>query len=370
MSGMNEMRKSTGKRLLIMAAGTGGHIFPGLAIAATMRARGWQVSWLGTTHGMEGPLVEAQGIALDKLEFSGLRGKGLKHSLQGVWRLVSSFFACRRILRERKPDVVLGMGGYVTVPGGCASKLAGKPLVLVNADAALLLSNKTLLPLARKVLFGFPVDFSQQLAVAKKAVVTGNPVRAEILALPHPRERFAQRSGPLKVLVVGGSLGAQALNQCLPQALMRIPVAQRPLVTHQSGKQNIAGLRAAYEKAGVQATLLDFIDDMASAYFDADLVICRAGAITLSELTAAGVASVLVPFIASTTSHQVNNAVFIAEEKAGMHLPQAQLDADSLAQLLQQTTRAQCLAWAEQAYRLGQRNANEEIADILQELAA
>ncbi|MBI3230340.1 MAG: undecaprenyldiphospho-muramoylpentapeptide beta-N-acetylglucosaminyltransferase [Burkholderiales bacterium] len=364
--------KNTPKRLMIMAAGTGGHIFPGLAIAATMRAKGWQVSWLGTSHGMEGKLVAQHGIAMDVLEFSGLRGKGWRHSAQGVVRLVTSFFRSVGFMKSRQPDVVLGMGGYVTVPGGMSARWRKTPLVVVNADAALLLSNKALLPAARKVLFGFPVDFDSDPRLASlkaKALVTGNPVRAEILALPQPAQRFAGRIGPLKVLVVGGSLGAQALNTAMPQALARIPLAQRPIVTHQSGAKHIESLRAAYAQAGVEATVVDFIDDMAVEYAQADVVLCRAGAITLSELTAAGVASVLVPFVASTTSHQVDNAEFIAAHKAGLHLPQKQMSADSLAQLFLQTTREQCLQWAQAAYSLGRRNANEEIAKVLQEVA-
>lgn len=360
------------KKLLIMAAGTGGHIFPGLAIAATMRAQGWQVTWLGTSHGMEGKLVAAQQIEMDALSFSGMRGKGLQHTVMGGLRLIKSFFRCIAIMRQRQPDVVLGMGGYVTVPGGLAARLLGKPLVIVNADAALLLSNKALVPLAKKVLFGFPVDFSASPALAKlqhKAEVTGNPVRKEILALPPAAQRFAGRSGPLRVLVVGGSLGAQVLNTCVPQALSRLPVELRPIVTHQSGAQHIQSLQQAYREAGVEATVLAFIDDMASCYANADIVICRAGAITLSEITAAGVASILVPLLASTTSHQRDNAEFIAANCAGLHLPQAEMNPDSLAQLFIRTSREQCLSWAQAAHKIGRRNANTDIAQILQELA-
>src|SRR5450830_1624842 len=208
------------KRLLIMAAGTGGHIFPGLAIADTMRARGWQVSWLGTTHGMEQTLVPRHGVEMDSIAFAGLRGKGLGHTLCCAWRLLTSFAGCWRIVGRRRPDVVLGMGGYVTVPGGVIARLRGIPLVLVNADAGLLLSNKTLAPLASRVLFGFPADFG---SAAGKAEVTGNPVRQEILALPLPQQRYAGHSGPLRILVVGGSLGAKALYDCVPAALARLP---------------------------------------------------------------------------------------------------------------------------------------------------
>ena len=353
------------KKLMIMAAGTGGHIFPGLAIADTMRARGWQVSWLGTTHGMERELVPKHGVEMDSIVFAGLRGKGLAHTVKGVWRMIASFGACYGIIGKRRPDVVLGMGGYVTVPGGAMARLRGVPLALVNADAALLLSNKTLAPLADKVLFGFPADFGK---AAAKAEVTGNPVRKEILALPLPATRYAAHDGPLRILVVGGSLGAKVLNECVPAALAKLPVDQRPLVTHQSGKQHIEALRAAYAQAGVDAEVVDFIDDMPRRYTDADLVICRAGAITVSELTAAGVASVLVPLVASTTSHQRDNAKWMAKNKAAVHLPQTELTPDSLAALLQKMDRPACLEMALAAYEQGRRNANEAIAQVLERL--
>jgi UDP-N-acetylglucosamine--N-acetylmuramyl-(pentapeptide) pyrophosphoryl-undecaprenol N-acetylglucosamine transferase len=354
------------KRLLIMAAGTGGHIFPGLAVAQTMKARGWQVSWLGTSHGMERDIVPRHGVEMDSIDFAGLRGKGLRHTLNGAFKLTASFIACLRILARRSPDVVLGMGGYVTVPGGMMARLRGVPLVLVNADAALLLSNKTLAPIARKVLFGFPADFGK---AADKAVVTGNPVRREILSLPLPEVRYAQHAGPLRILVIGGSLGAKVLNDTLPAALALMPAGARPMVVHQSGKQHIAALRAAYEKAQVQAEVVDFIEDMPRRYADADLVICRAGAITVAELTAAGVASVLVPLVASTTSHQRDNAQWMASKRAAIHLPQKDLTAQHLASLLQSTSRQNCLAMAKAAHENGRRNANEAIADVLEQLA-
>jgi UDP-N-acetylglucosamine--N-acetylmuramyl-(pentapeptide) pyrophosphoryl-undecaprenol N-acetylglucosamine transferase len=354
------------KRLMIMAAGTGGHIFPGIAIAQTMRARGWEVTWLGTTHGMECDIVPKHAIAMDLIEFSGMRGKGLAHTISGAFKMAASFGSCLKYLAMRKPDVVLGMGGYVCVPGGLMARMKGVPLALVNADAALLLSNKTLAPLAQKVLFGFPADFG---AASGKAVVTGNPVRKEILEMPAPARRFANRTGPLNILVVGGSLGAKVLNDAVPAALALTPQGERPVVTHQSGKKNIEALRAAYAQHGVQANVVDFIDDMAAEYANADLVICRAGAITVSELTAAGVASVLVPFVASTTSHQRDNATWMAGQKAAVHLPQGELNAQRLASLLQSTTRDDCLRMAEAAQAVGKRDANDEIAGVLEQLA-
>lgn len=353
------------KHLLVMAAGTGGHIFPGLAIAETMRARGWQVSWLGTTHGMEAEIVPRHALSFDAIEFSGLRGKGWQHSLVGVFKLAASFVRCLSILRQRKPDVVLGMGGYVTVPGGLMARVVGAPLVLVNADAALLMSNKALMPFARKVLFGFSVaDGLDQ----RKIQVTGNPVRKEISALPAPAARYAARTGALHILVIGGSLGAKILNETVPAALALLPSDAHPVVVHQSGKQHIAALRATYAQVGVKAEVVDFIDDMATRYADADLVICRAGAITVSELCAAGVASALVPLVASTTSHQRDNARWMADTQAGLHLPQTELTAQSLATVLQNMTRARCLQLAQAAYRQGRRDANEAIARVLEEL--
>ena len=355
------------KHLMVMAAGTGGHIFPGLAIADTMKARGWTVSWLGTAHGMERELVPKHGVEMDTIDFSGMRGRGLMHTLGGAFRLTASFTACLRILARRRPDVVLGMGGYVTVPGGMMARLRGVPVVLVNADAALLLSNRTLTPLARRVLFGFPADFG---AAAGKATVTGNPVRREIMDLPLPEARYEGRSGVLRVLVVGGSLGAKALNDAMPAAMALIPKEKRPRVVHQSGKQHVDALRQAYADAGVEAEVLAFIDDMPARYAEADLVVCRAGAITVSELTAAGIASVLVPFVASTTSHQRDNAQWMEKQQAAIYLPQPELTPQRLAALLADMTRDTCAAMAQAAYRNGRRDANEAIADILEKLAA
>ena len=354
------------KRLLIMAAGTGGHIFPGLAIAQTMQARGWQVSWLGTMHGMERDIVPKHRIEMDSIDFAGVRGKGLMHTVRGMFKMAGAFASCFSIIGRRKPSVVLGMGGYVTVPGGMMAKARGVPLVLVNADAALLLSNKTLAPVAQRVLFGFPADFG---SAASKALVTGNPVRKEIIEVAPPAPRYAARTGPLRLLVVGGSLGAKVLNECLPATLARIPADVRPVVTHQSGKQHIDALRKAYADAQVQAEVVDFIDDMSRRYAEADLVICRAGAITVSELTAAGVASVLVPLVASTTSHQRDNAQWMASQKAAVHLPQGELNPERMAQLLQSLTREECRTMAEAAHGIGRRQANETIANVLEELA-
>lgn len=361
------MTKSTkNKHLLIMAAGTGGHIFPGLAIAAEMQTRGWSVSWLGTKTGMEGAIVAKHGIPMDQLDFTGLRGKGWKHSISGAFKLLASFFACIDIVRRRRPDVILGMGGYVTVPGGVSSALMGKPVVLMNADAPLLLSNKALKPFAKKLMFGLPSNAPMQ---EKKFVFTGNPIRCEICDLELPQARYAQHQGPLRILVVGGSLGARVLNEVVPDALALIPVENRPVVTQQSGKQHVNDLRQRYAKNDVQAEVVDFIDDMPRRYAEADLVICRAGAITVSELTAAGVASVLVPLVASSTSHQKANAEWLNEAGGAIHLPQTELSAVRLAELIQGMTRERCQQLAAAAYQVGRRDASAAIAAILEELA-
>ena len=355
------------RHLVVMAAGTGGHVIPGLAVAREMLARGWTVSWLGTTHGMENKLVPSSGIAMDNIAFSGVRGKGLLHTLSGGVRLLGAFWSCLRILRARRADAVLGMGGYVCFPGGLMAALLGKPLLLVNADAALLLSNKALLPVAERIAFGFD---GPALAKLKNAVVTGNPVRAEIAALPEPAQRFAGRNGPLRVLVVGGSLGARALNEAVPQALALIDIAQRPRVTHQTGAANLEAVRAGYERAGVEAELRPFIDDMAQQLADCDLIVCRAGAVTVSELCAAGVAAVLVPLVVSTTSHQRDNAQWLAGQGAGIHLPQAELSPKRLAELLAGLTREALLAMATKARALAKPRAAACVADEIESLVA
>ena len=351
--------------LVIMAAGTGGHVIPGLAVAREVRRRGWTVSWLGTTTGIENRLVPPAGLPLDRLSFTGLRGKGLLHSATGGMRLLKAFWDCLRILRRRGADAVLGMGGYVCFPGGMMAALLGRPLMLVNADATLLLSNKALLPVADRIAFGFAGPAAQS---TKRAVVTGNPVRAEIEALAPPGERLAGRSGPLEMLVVGGSLGARVLNETVPAALALIPAALRPRVTHQTGGAHFDSVLAAYRAAGVDADVVPFIDDMAAQLGRCDLALCRAGAVTVSELCAAGVASILVPFVASTTAHQRDNAAAMAERGAALHLPQEQLSPEALAELLQRLDRAQLLGIANRARSLALPRAAERVADELERL--
>ena len=353
--------------LVIMAAGTGGHIMPGLAVAREMQGRGWSVSWLGTSHGMENKLVPAAQIPLDTISFSGLRGKGLLHTATGGLRLMKAFWDCLRILRRRGANAVLGMGGYVCFPGGMMASLLNKPLMLVNADAALLLSNKSLLPVADRVAFGFDGDAA---ARTKNAVVTGNPVRAEIEALPEPAARYAGREGALRLLVVGGSLGAQVLNNILPEAIALLPAAQRPLVVHQTGAAQIDAVKAAYERLGLPAEVLAFIDDMPRQLAACDLMVCRAGAITVSELCAAGVPAILVPLIVSTTAHQRDNAQWLAAQGGALHLPQSELSAQSLADKLAGLTRETLLAMAQRARAAARPQAAQRVADEIERLVA
>ena len=357
----------TGRHLVIMAAGTGGHVIPGLAVAREMQQRGWSVSWLGTRQGMENKLVPPTGIAMDTIGFSGLRGKGLLHTLTGGMRLLGAFWSCLQIIRRRRAHAVLGMGGYVCFPGGLMASVLNKPLLLVNADAALLMSNKALLPVADRVAFGFDGEAAQRI---KNAVVTGNPVRAEIEALPAPAQRFAGRGGPLRLLVVGGSLGAKALNDCVPQALALLSEGERPQVTHQTGPAHHAAVQAAYAQARLPAEVLPFIDDMGQRLADCDVIVCRAGAATVSELCAAGVAGVLVPLMVSTTSHQRDNAQWLADHGAGIHLPQSELSPRKLADLLASLTREALLAMATKARALAQPKAAARVADELEKLVA
>jgi UDP-N-acetylglucosamine--N-acetylmuramyl-(pentapeptide) pyrophosphoryl-undecaprenol N-acetylglucosamine transferase len=357
---------SAPRHLVIMAAGTGGHVIPGLAMAQEMRQRGWSVSWLGTRQGLENRLVPPAGIVLDAIGFSGLRGKGLLHAATGGLRLLVAFWECLRILRARQARAVLGMGGYVCFPGGLMASLLGRPLVLVNADATLLLSNRALMPVADAIAFGFDGPAAH---ADRRAIVTGNPVREAIEALAEPALRFAGRTGPLRLLVVGGSLGARVLNQTVPAALARIAPAQHPQVVHQTGTAECEAVRQAYAEAGVQAEVLPFIEDMPQRLAHCDVVLCRAGAITVSELCAAGVASILVPLVVSTTSHQRDNARWMAEQEAAVHLPQAELDAARLAALLEGLERERLLEMARRARALARPHAARRLADEIERLA-
>ncbi|MCK2089234.1 undecaprenyldiphospho-muramoylpentapeptide beta-N-acetylglucosaminyltransferase [Thauera aromatica] len=350
------------RTLLVMAGGTGGHIFPGIAVAEALRARGWRIVWLGNPDGMEARIVPAHGYETVWVRFGALRGKGLVRKLMLPVNLLSGFWQAVRALRRVKPDVVLGMGGYITFPGGMMAALLGRPLVLHEQNSVAGLANRVLARVADRVLSGFP-------AVLERAEWIGNPVRADIAALPAPVERYAGRSGPLRVLVVGGSLGAAALNAAVPQALARLAPEQRPVVVHQAGGRQLEALREAYAKAGVEAEQRAFIDDMAAAYAAADLVICRAGALTVAELAAAGVASLLVPFPHAVDDHQTGNARFLAARGAAYLLPQPELTPERLAGILASLDRGRLLQMAEHARALARPQAAAQVADVCATLA-
>jgi len=312
---------------LVMAGGTGGHIFPGLAVAEALRAEGWRVHWLGVPGSMEERLVPPRGFAFEPVEFGGVRGKGLKTLALLPLRLLRAFWQSWRVMRRVRPDVVLGLGGYITFPGGLMAVLAGRPLVLHEQNSVAGLANRVLSRVADRVFTAYPRALPQGEWI-------GNPLRAEFLVQATPEERFASRQGPLRVLVVGGSLGAQALNRTVPQALALLPKEERPQVTHQSGEKQIEALRQAYAEVGVDATLTPFIQDTASAFADADVVVARAGASTVTELAAVGAAAVFVPFPHAVDDHQTHNAAFLVEAGAAWLLPQTELTPPRLASLL------------------------------------
>jgi UDP-N-acetylglucosamine--N-acetylmuramyl-(pentapeptide) pyrophosphoryl-undecaprenol N-acetylglucosamine transferase len=350
------------KTALIMAGGTGGHIFPGLAVAQALLDQGWRVHWLGAPGSMESRLVPAKGIPLELIAFGGVRGKGVKTLVLLPFKLLRAFWQSLQVVRRVKPDVLVGLGGYITFPGGMMGVLCGKPLVLHEQNSLAGMANKVLAGVADRVFTAFP-------NVLKKGQWVGNPLRAEFLNQPVPEQRFAGRSGPLQVLVVGGSLGARALNTVVPQALALIPEAQRPVVTHQAGEKQIDELRANYAAAGVQATLTPFIDNTAQAFADADLVICRAGASTVTEIAAVGAAAVFVPFPAAVDDHQTHNARFLVDQGGGWLLPQAEMTPATLAEMLQKTERPALIQRGLEAKKMQQLNATQAVVAACEELA-
>ncbi len=354
----------TTRTALVMAGGTGGHIFPGLAVAELLRSRGWNVHWLGApAPSMESQLVPPKGFAFESVRFGGLRGKGLLTMALLPLRLLQAFWQSLQVVRRLRPDVLIGMGGYISFPGGMMGVLCGKPLVLHEQNSVAGLANKVLAHIADKVLSAFP-------GVLPKAQWVGNPLRTGFLEQAAPAQRFAERQGALKVLVIGGSLGAQALNSVVPQALALIPTAQRPQVIHQGGAKHIDTLQANYSQAGVQAELLAFIDDTASAFAEADLVICRAGASTVSEIAAVGAAALFVPFPHAVDDHQTVNAEFLVSQQAGWLMPQQTLTPQVLADFLQHTRREQLLQAAQNAYALRKTGAAHDVVTACEEVSA
>ena len=350
------------RTIMIMAGGTGGHIFPALAVADILREQGWQVIWLGAPNSMEAELVPKHGYPIAMVRFSGLRGKGVLRKLMLPLNLLVAMWQSAKAIFLHRPDVVLGMGGYITFPGGLVAFLLRRPLVIHEQNSVAGLSNRMLAKLAASVLSGFP-------DVLPDAVWCGNPVRSSIAALPEPEARYAARSGKLNVLVVGGSLGAKAINEAVPQALALMAEEMRPSVIHQTGKLHEAVVQQSYRQAGVQGDVRAFIDDMAAAYADADLVICRAGALTVAELAAAGVASLLIPFPYAVDDHQTHNAHFLSMRGAAVLWPQTGLTAEKLAQWLGSMDREQLKIMAQHARNVSKTDAAGVVAAECRELA-
>ena len=352
------------KTALIMAGGTGGHIFPGLAVAHRLREHGWNVHWLGgPAPSMESQLVPPHGFDYEQIQFSGVRGKGFMTLFTLPFTLLRAFWQSVQVLRRIKPHVVLGMGGYISFPAGLMAALTGYKLVVHEQNSVAGMANKVLALFAQSVLTTFP-------DVLKKAQWIGNPLREAFVKQARPTERLSKRHGPLQLLVVGGSLGAQALNTVVPQALALMSEFRRPVVIHQSGAKQIDALRAAYEQADVQATLTPFIEDTAQAFAHADVVIARAGASTVTELAAIGVAAIYVPFPHAVDDHQTTNAKFVVDAGGAWLMPQAELTAQGLADLLQTLTREKLIAVAEKAYAMRKTDASEKTVAICEQLAS
>jgi UDP-N-acetylglucosamine--N-acetylmuramyl-(pentapeptide) pyrophosphoryl-undecaprenol N-acetylglucosamine transferase len=350
------------RTLMVMAGGTGGHVMPGLAVAELMRSRDWSVVWLGNPAGIEARLVARHDIDLHPVSLGGLRGKGLLTTLWWPLTLLRALAQSLCALRRTRPAVVLGMGGYVALPGGMMAALLGVPLVVHEQNSVAGFTNRLLARLAGRVLEAFPGSLPG-------ASCTGNPVRASIAGLAPPRERYQGRTGPLQLLVVGGSLGAQVFNERVPEALALLSADHRPRVIHQTGRGRTDAVARRYAELGIEATVLEFLDDIGSAYAPAALVIARAGAMTVAEIAAAGVASVLVPYPHAVDDHQTGNARFLADQGAARLLAQAALDAGALADILRNQTRESALAMAERARTAGRIDSAHRIAQACEEMA-
>ena len=349
--------------VMIMAGGTGGHVFPALAVATELSARGIAVCWLGTQRGLESRVVPAAGYPLETMHVSGIRGKGLLHLLLAPFMLMTALLQALLIQLRLRPLAVLGMGGFAAGPGGVIAWLLRRPLLIHEQNSVAGLTNRWLAPLARTVMEAFPGS----LPVRRHALHTGNPVRAEITRLPAPTERFAARTGALRVLVIGGSLGARALNEAVPEAVRQLSAGQHLQLQlhHQTGSADLASVQAAYAALKVDARIDAFIDDMAAAYAWADVVICRSGALTVAELAVVGVASVLVPFPHATDDHQTGNARFLADAGAAILLPQDVMSAEKLAGLLEDFSqqRGMLLEMACRAHQLAMPDAARRVAE-------
>lgn len=352
---------------LVMAGGTGGHIFPGLAVAEALRDKGWRVHWLGgngtlNNPSMESQLVPPRGFAFETIDFSGVRGKGPVTLAFLPVRLLRAFWQSIQVIRRVKPNVVIGLGGYIAFPAGMMAVLLGKPLVLHEQNSVAGMVNKVLAQLADRVFTAFP-------DVLQNAEWIGNPLRPAFTSQADPEARFAGRTGPLRLVVVGGSLGAKALNAVVPQALALMAPESRPVVVHQSGAKQIDELRANYQAAGVEATLTPFIDDTASAFADADLIVCRAGASTVTEIAAVGAAALFVPFPSAVDDHQTSNARFLVASGAGWQVAQSDLTPSTLADLLQKTDRVTLLDIGLKAKKMQKTEAIKRMVAACEELA-
>jgi UDP-N-acetylglucosamine--N-acetylmuramyl-(pentapeptide) pyrophosphoryl-undecaprenol N-acetylglucosamine transferase len=355
------VRQEYAKTLLVMAGGTGGHIFPALAAANVLREEGWRVVWLGNPDGMEAKIVPQHGFEMARVRFVALRGKGLLRKLALPFNLARACMEAWREIRRIQPDVVLGMGGYISFPGGVMAKCLGVPLIIHEQNSIAGLANRALARLADRVLTGFP-------EALKKGVWVGNPVRDDIARVPPPEARFAGREGGLKLLVLGGSLGAQVLNETIPRGIARMPPGLRPQIVHQAGEKHLETLKGHYAAAGVEAHCVSFIEDMAGAYAWADLVICRAGALTIAELAAAGAPAILTPFPHAVDDHQTENARFLTLAGGGILLPQRELTPESIA-LIGNYHRSQLLEMAKKARALARPDAARRVAEICKEIA-
>ncbi len=354
------------KRVLIMAGGTGGHVFPGLSVAKCLRENGFDVHWMGTEKGLEAKIATANQFPLHLIHIQGVRGKGLKNLLLAPWRLTKAILEAMQIIRSLNPDVVIGMGGFVSGPGGIASFILHKKLIIHEQNARAGLTNRFLATFATKVLEGFPNTFKFR----RNVMTIGNPVRREIAAIAAPIERFKERTAPVRLLVFGGSLGADAINQLLPQALAKLPAEVRPSVRHQAGEANYPRTAKSYEEHGIAAEVVPFIHEMDKAYAWADMVLCRAGALTVAELCAAGLGAILIPYPYAVDDHQTANANFMANKKAAILAKQSTLNADILAVMLKElcisAERRQAMAVA--AYQLRTVNAADQILNICKEI--
>lgn len=355
------------KKLLVMAGGTGGHVYPAMAVADDLLSRGWKIMWLITEGGMENRLIAGKNYDVAVINMRGVRGKGLLRLVSLPFQLLKAFVQSFIVIKKYQPNVVLGMGGFAAFPGGLMACLLGKPLVIHEQNSVAGLTNKILAVCAKKVLVAFPAAFKK--ISANKTELVGNPVRADILAVENPESRFTGFTGAIRLLILGGSLGAQALNEVVPKTLALLPEVQRPKVIHQAGEKHIATLQANYREVGVHAEIKAFINDIAAMYAWADLVICRAGAMTVAELSAAGVASILVPFPFAVDDHQTTNAAYLADAGAALLVQQSELTESVLLKILQDLSREKCREMAIKARTLGKPNATNTVANICLELA-